>query len=135
MGTSTRPVFSTRPASANTFVPLLFSVPMFAYHSPPLRIIGAMLANVSTLLIRVGWPNSPSRAGYGGLGRGVPRFPSTDAIRAVSSPQTKAPAPRRTSILKLKRVPQISDPSRPTRSACRIAFRSRLIASGYSART
>jgi hypothetical protein len=28
MGTSTSPVFSTRPASAKTFVPLLFSVPM-----------------------------------------------------------------------------------------------------------
>ena len=67
---------------------------MPAYHSPPLRMMGAILANVSTLLMRVGCPNSPSIAGYGGRGRGVPRLPSTDAINAVSSPQTNAPAPR-----------------------------------------
>ncbi len=54
MGTSTRPVFSTRPARAKTFVPLLFSVPIPAYHSPPLRMMGAMLAKVSTLLMSVG---------------------------------------------------------------------------------
>ena len=54
MGTSISPVFCTRPASAKTFVPLLFSVPMRANQSPPLRRMGGMLANVSTLLIKVG---------------------------------------------------------------------------------
>ena len=54
MGTSIRPVFWTRPARAKTFVPLLFSVPMRANQSPPLRRMGGMLANVSTLLISVG---------------------------------------------------------------------------------
>ena len=63
MGTSIRPVLSTRPARANTLVPLLFSVPMAANHSPPLRMMGAMLAKVSTLLIRVGQPHRPSCAG------------------------------------------------------------------------
>ena len=41
--------------------------------------------------------HSPATAGYGGLGLGVPRPPWTEAIRAVSSPQTNAPAPRRSS--------------------------------------
>ena len=44
IGTSISPVFCTRPASANTFVPLLFSVPIPAYHAPPLRTMGAMFA-------------------------------------------------------------------------------------------
>ena len=39
------------------------------------------------------------------------------------------------SMRKLNRVPQIFEPSNPMRSACRIALRSRLMASGYSART
>ena len=98
-------------------------------------MMGAILAKVSTLLMSVGWPKSPSIAGYGGRGRGVPRLPSTDAISAVSSPQTNAPAPSRRSMRKLKRVPQILEPSKPIRSACRMALRRRLMASGYSART
>ena len=97
IGTSTRPVLTTRPASAKTFVPLLFSVPMPANHAAPLRMIGATFAKVSTLLISVGRPRRPDTAGYGGRGRGVPRPPSIDAISAVSSPHTNAPAPSRTS--------------------------------------
>ena len=53
-GTSTRPELTTRPASANTLVPVLGGRPIPAYQAPPLRMIGAMLANVSTLLISVG---------------------------------------------------------------------------------
>src|SRR4051795_880197 len=73
IGTSIRPVRRILPASANTLVPLLFSVPIEANHSAPLRMIGGMLANVSTLLISVGQPHNPFSAGYGGRGRGVPR--------------------------------------------------------------
>ena len=51
----------------------------------------------------------------------MPRLPSIDAISAVSSPQTNAPAPSRMSTWKLKRVPQMLLPSRPSRSACRMA--------------
>ena len=51
------------PARANTFVPLLFSVPMEAYQAPPFFTIGATLAKVSTLLMRVGWPHRPLMAG------------------------------------------------------------------------
>src|SRR5579864_4580611 len=104
IGTSIRPVFLIFPASAKTLVPLLFSVPIFANHSAPLRIIDGTLAKVSTLLIRVGQSHKPLSAGNGGRGRGVPRLPSTDAISAVSSPQTKAPAPMRISTWKLKQI-------------------------------
>jgi hypothetical protein len=41
----------------------------------------------------VGLPQRPDTAGKGGRGRGSPRLPSIEARRAVSSPQTKAPAP------------------------------------------
>ncbi|MND06390.1 hypothetical protein D3C83_277370 [compost metagenome] len=43
--------------------------------------------SVSTLLIVVGMPKSPAAAGKGGLIRGLPRLPSIEFIRAVSSPQ------------------------------------------------
>src|SRR5665648_550025 len=93
MGTSTSPTLLTLPAKANTFVPLLFSVPTAENHSAPFKIIGGMLANVSTLLTHVGLPHSPFWAGNGGLTVGSPRVPSMEWIRAVSSPQTNAPAP------------------------------------------
>src|SRR6478736_2768943 len=99
IGTSMRPLLVILPVSAKTFVPLLFSVPKLAYHSAPLLMMGAMLANVSTLLMSVGQPQRPLSAGKGGRGRGVPRLPSTDAINAVSSPHTNAPAPMRMSML------------------------------------
>jgi len=134
MGTSTRPVLTTRPARANTLVPLLVSVPIRAYQSPPLRMIGAMLAKVSTLLIRVGLRHSPETAGYGGRGRGVPRPPWTEAISAVSSPHTNAPAPRRSSTWNSKGVSAMPAPSSPARPARRMAVLSRATARGYSAR-
>ena len=97
IGTSTRPVCCTLPPSANTLVPLLLSVPVLAYHSAPLRMIGAMLAKVSTLLSTLGLPQRPETAGNGGRGRGSPRWPSIEVMSAVSSPQTKAPEPMRIS--------------------------------------
>ncbi len=56
-------------------------------------MIKGTLAQVSTLFILVGLPSSPDWAGNGGRALGMPRFPSMEAISAVSSPQTKAPAP------------------------------------------
>ena len=50
IGTSIRPTLLILPASANTFVPFDFSVPILLYHSEPFRIIAGILANVSTLL-------------------------------------------------------------------------------------
>jgi (2Fe-2S) ferredoxin len=73
-------------------------------HFIPFKIIGTILANVSTLFIIVGLPKSPLTAGNGGLGIGIPLLPSIDCIRAVSSPHTKAPAPSLISISKLKPI-------------------------------
>ena len=53
-----------------------------------------------------------------------------EAIRAVSSPQTKAPAPSLTCSWKLKSVPRMLSPSRPYSSACSMAIFRRLMASG-----
>src|SRR4051794_41550482 len=75
IGTSIRLVFLTWPVRANTLVPLLFSVPTLANESAPSRMIGTMLASVSTLLISVGQPQRPDSAGYGGGGGGGPRAP------------------------------------------------------------
>ena len=60
---------------------------------PPSRKIHGTSARVSTLLITVGLPHNPCFTGKGGRSRGMPRFPSIEAINAVSSPHTKAPAP------------------------------------------
>ena len=57
--------------------------------------------------------NKPFSAGKGGLGVGIPRLPSIDAIKAVSSPQTKAPAPSLISMSKLKSEPNTFGPKYP----------------------
>ena len=48
---------------------------------------------VSTLLTIDGFPVYPTSTGIGGRLRASPRWPSSDSIRAVSSPHTYAPAP------------------------------------------
>ena len=53
------PVFLICPASAKTLVPLDLAVPMEANQAPPLRTMAGTLARVSTLLMRVGWPQRP----------------------------------------------------------------------------
>ena len=83
----------------------------------------------------VGRPNRPFLAGKGGRGRGSPRMPSMLVIRAVSSPQTKAPAPSLMSMSKEKSVPKMFLPNRPYSRACRMAVDRRFTAMGYSART
>ena len=123
IGTSTSPVLRDLAGEREDLGALALSEPMPANHSPPLRMIGAMLAKVSTLLISVGLPHRPLTAGYGGRGLGVPRLPSIEAISAVSSPQTNAPAPRRISTSKLKGVLQMLLPSSPRRRASRKATR------------
>ena len=93
IGTSTRPPFLILPASANTLVPLEASVPNLPNAAPPLKIIQGTFASVSTLLMSVGFCQKPFAAGNGGFRRGIPLSPSRDAISAVSSPHTNAPAP------------------------------------------
>ena len=63
MGTSMRPVLAILPARAKTLVPLLPAVPMEENHSPPRSMMVGMLAKVSTLLMRVGAPQSPASGG------------------------------------------------------------------------
>ena len=95
---------------ANTLVPLLFSVPRLRTPSRPFVTIQGTLANVSTLLIEVGQSHSPLVAGNGGRTRGMPRLPSMEAMSAVSSPQTKAPAPSFSLTWKLWVLPRMRSP-------------------------
>ena len=83
------------------------------YHSAPLMRMCGTAASVSTLLIVVGWPNSPATAGNGGLMRGLPRRPSSEFISAVSSPQMYAPAPWCTYTLTVLPVPIAFVPRMP----------------------
>src|ERR1035437_1377449 len=97
-GISTNPVFFTLPTSEKTLVPELFGLPVSVNQAAPRVTMGAMLYQVSTLLMLVGCPHSPFWAGNGGRGRGLPASPSREAINAVSSPPTNAPAPSTRSI-------------------------------------
>ena len=93
IGTSTSPTLFTLPPRANTLVPFDPSVPTLANSSAPSLRMNGTQASDSTLLTMVGLPQSPLTAGKGGLGLGIPRLPSIELRRAVSSPQTNAPAP------------------------------------------
>src|ERR1700728_5147066 len=94
-------------------VPPFFGVPNAAYQSPPCRIIAGTVLSVSTLLITVGQPYSPTTAGKGGLIRGYPRLPSSDSINADSSPHSYAPAPVCPESSKLNPLPRIFWPRKP----------------------
>ena len=98
-------------------------------------MIHGTLENVSTLLMLVGLPHRPLTAGNGGRVRGMPRLPSMEAMSAVSSPQTKAPAPSLRCRLNSQPVPKTSSPRYPRSSASAMALVSLLTAMGYSART
>jgi len=68
-------------------------------------------------------------------GRGSPTLPSMERIRAVSSPQTNAPAPLTRWMSNENGVPRMPFPRRPAfQAAVRATFRFRM-ASGYSLRT
>ena len=99
-----------------------------------MRRISGTLTSVSTLLIAVGLPNSPTSTGNGGLLRGSGRPPSIDSNSAVSSPTMYAPAPTRSSMSKDQPLPATSSPRRPAALACASAPSSRSRASGYSPR-
>ena len=64
----------------------------------------------------------------------MPRPPSMLARIAVSSPQTKAPAPILMVMSKSTSVPRMLRPSSPAARHWRMASLRRSIASGYSAR-
>ena len=64
------PEFFTFPVTANTLVPFEVSVPIPANQAGPFRKMTGMFANVSTLLMQVGFPQSPLMDGKGGRGLG-----------------------------------------------------------------
>ena len=113
MGISTRPVRLILPDRAKTLVPLLVAVPMELYQEAPFSKIVGTFERVSTLLITVGFSNNPLVEGKGGRGRGIPLFPSMLWIRAVSSPQTNAPAPILINKSNEKFVPATLEPNNP----------------------
>src|SRR4030042_6553170 len=117
MGTSTRPVLFTLPTTEKTFVPLLPSVPILEYQSAPLEMMTGTLFQVSTLLRLLGLSQRPLSVVWIYLALGSPTFPSMEAIRAVDSPQTKAPPPRNRSTWKEKPESKIFSPRSPASSA------------------
>ncbi len=62
-GISTKPVFCTLPTSEKTLVPALLGLPVSVNQAGPLTTMGAMLYQVSTLLMLVGLPKRPLCAG------------------------------------------------------------------------
>ena len=94
-------------------VPVDLFTPILPYSSPPsLRMCGSVDSD-STLFTTVGFAYRPSIAGNGGLRRGMPRLPSSDSSRPVSSPQMYAPAPRCTTISRSKPEPRMFLPMKP----------------------
>eukprot|EP01139_Manchomonas_bermudensis_P011217 Amastigsp_a342364_35.p3 type:complete len:161 gc:universal Amastigsp_a342364_35:1177-695(-) len=77
----------TCPLMQKSLVPRLLGAPKPANQSPPRRQIVGATATVSTFVTVVGQPQAPMLAGNGGLRRGWPCLPSSDSMRAVSSPQ------------------------------------------------
>src|SRR4029077_6743286 len=72
-GTSYTPGRATWPETQNKRYPAEFAVPIFAYATPPPKIISEIFTNVPTLLTTVGCRNKPLCVGKGGLLRGSPR--------------------------------------------------------------
>src|SRR6185369_1874879 len=73
--TSKLPGRSTSPVTENSLVPPLLGRPRLRNASPPWVMIHGTAANVSVLLIVVGFPYTPYDAGNGGLKRGCPFLP------------------------------------------------------------
>ncbi|MBA7669507.1 hypothetical protein ES703_77638 [subsurface metagenome] len=134
MGTSIKPVLLILPTSEKILVPLLPSLPILVYQSAPFLIMSGTLAQVSTLLRLVGCSQRPFSTVCTYFALGSPTLPSSDAINAVDSPQTKAPPPRLILTLKSKPEPSMFFPSSPSFSACSMAIWAFFTASGYSLR-
>src|SRR5690606_38474834 len=86
------------PEADINFVPVLRSIPIFAYSSPPSFTIGTVAAIDSPLFTTVGQPYKPATAGKGGVIRGLPPSPTSVPTNAGSFPQIYAPPPGLTSI-------------------------------------
>ena len=135
IGTSTRPVLFTLPTSEKILVPVLPAVPIELNHSAPLIIIRGTLAHVSTLFRFVGLFHKPLTDVWAYFGLGAPTLPSNEDMRALDSPETKAPAPLYISTSKSKPEPMMSFPRSPCSLACSSAMPVFSTANGYSSRT
>ena len=69
-------------------MPVLWLTPIEENQSAPLDIISGAYDKDLTLLMLLGFPQTPNAAGNGGLYLGIDLLPSTASIRAVSSPAT-----------------------------------------------
>mmetsp|Transcript_9293 Transcript_9293/g.30685 ORF Transcript_9293/g.30685 Transcript_9293/m.30685 type:complete len:211 (-) Transcript_9293:483-1115(-) len=124
----------TWPEMQKSLVPVLFLRPNPANQDGPRRRMVGATATVSTFVTVVGQPYKPTPAGKGGLSRGLPCFPSSDSIRAVSSPQMYAPAPKCKLTSKSYPVPHAFLPRRPAAYASSRAFCSAIRSLTYSPR-
>ena len=87
MAISYTPGRATSPLMPMNLRPAAPFLPCALNHSGPFARIDGTIANVSTLLIAVGFPCSPWVPGNGGLLRGSARLPSSASSSADSSPQ------------------------------------------------
>src|SRR4029078_9649692 len=85
ISSSYTPGFLILPQAEINFVPVDFPIPIFAYSSPPILIMGTTAASVSTLFTTVGQSHKPFTAGNGGLILGLTSFSSSIFSNAVSS--------------------------------------------------
>src|SRR5580704_8850473 len=113
IGTSYTPGRTTCPLTPTNFNPRDPPTPAFLYHSTPRTKICGTIANVSTLLITVGFCHKPATPGNGGLFRGSARCPSIASSSALSSPQMYPPGLTNTSSVKSDSLPRIFFPNNP----------------------
>jgi len=65
----------------------LFGATALGLYRASYELVLELVRTVATVFTEVGFPYNPTWAGNGGLRRGMPRLPSSDSSRAVSSPQ------------------------------------------------
>ena len=87
ISSSTTQGLFTCPLMQNNLVPWFRSRPKLENQLEPRRQMVGETATVSTFATVVGQPKRPTSAGKGGFRRGLPCLPSSDSIKAVSSPQ------------------------------------------------
>src|SRR5690606_21209266 len=134
-GASYGPGRVTWPESENRPNPAERSVPIDVNQSAPRATIDGTLAIDSTLLTTVGRAYRPATAGHGGLSRGCPRRPSSEAGSAGYSPQMYAPAPAWTVTSRSKPDPSTSVPRYPASYASSTARSRRRYTCSTSPRT
>src|SRR4030042_6528569 len=112
IGTSTRPMLLILPTREKTFVPVLVFAPIPANHFPPRARVAGTFAQGATLFKCEGRFQRPCSTVWMYFALGSPAAPSREAMSAVDSPQTKAPAPLLILMSKTKPEPKRFFPRR-----------------------